>query len=92
MPERDSWDGTFGWVSGLTVHELYERTQVKTNFLKQQGWQVVEMCKCEFHDFLQRNTVAKTYVDSLKDIVHPLNPRDHKNEIRQFYQSLRGHQ
>ena len=41
-----------------------------------EGWHVVEMWECEFHDFLQRNTVAKTYVDNLKDIVDPLNPRD----------------
>ena len=37
---------------------------------------MVEMWECEFHDFLQRNTVAKTYADSLKDIVDPLNPRE----------------
>ena len=58
------------------MHELYERTQVKTMFLKQQGWQVVEMWKCVFGDFLQRDAEAKTYVDSLKDILDPLNPRD----------------
>ena len=28
---------TFNPVSGLTMHELYERTQVKTMFLKQRG-------------------------------------------------------
>ena len=33
------------------------------------------MWEWEFHEFLQRNMVAKTYVDSLKDIVDPLNPR-----------------
>ena len=56
-------------VSGLTMHELYERTQMK-------AWQVVEMWGSEFHDFLQWNTTAKTYVDTLKDIVDLLNPRD----------------
>ena len=99
--------------SCFTMQKLYEGTQVKTNFFKQQGWQVVEMWECEFHDFLQRNTVAKTYVDSLKDIVDPLNSRDafyggrvkchqiagkdtsepyHKNQVREFYQPLPGHQ
>ena len=63
-------------VSGFTMHELYKRTQVKTTFLKQQGWHVVEMWECEFHNFLQRNTMVKTYMDSLKEIVDPLNPRD----------------
>ena len=58
------------------MHELYERKQVKPTLLKQEGWQVVEMWECEFHHFFQRNTMAKTYVDSLKDIVDPLNPRD----------------
>ena len=67
---------TFNPVSGLTMHELYERTQVKTTFLKRQGWQVVEMWECVFHDLLQRDMEANTYVDSLKDIVDPLNPRD----------------
>ena len=68
--------GTPNPVSGLTMHELYERTQVKTMFLKQRGWQVVEMWECEFRDFLQRDAEAKEYVDGLKDIVDPLNPRD----------------
>ena len=63
-------------VSGLTMHELYERTQVKTMFLKQRGWQVVAMWECEFRDFLQRDAEAKEYVEGLKDIVDPLNPRD----------------
>ena len=63
-------------VRGFTMHELYERTQVKTTFLKQQGWQVVEMWESEFHHFIHRNPMAKTCVDSLKEIVDPLNPRD----------------
>ena len=33
-----------------------------------------EMWECEFHDFLQRKTMAKTYVDSMNGIVDPLNP------------------
>ena len=49
---------------------------MKMTFLKQQGWQVVVMWECVFHDLLQRDAEAKTYVDSLKDIVDPLNPRD----------------
>ena len=67
---------TFNPVSGLTMHEMYERTQVKMTFSIQKGWQVVEMWECVFHDLLQRDTEAKTSVDSLKDIVDPLNPRD----------------
>ena len=34
------------------------------------------MKKCVFRDFLQRDAEAKAYVDSLKNIVDPLNPRD----------------
>ena len=67
---------TFNPVSGLTMHELYERTQAKMMFLKQRGWQVVEMWECVFLDLLQRDADVKTYVDGLKDIVDPLNPRD----------------
>ena len=37
---------------------------------------MVEMWECVFYDLLQRDAEAKTYVDSLKDIVDPLNPRD----------------
>ena len=58
------------------MHELYERTQVKMMFLKQRGWQVVEMWECVFRDLLQRDAEVKTYVDGLNDIVDPLNPRD----------------
>ena len=49
---------------------------MKTMFLKQIDWQVVEMWECEFRDFLQRDAEAKEYVDGFKDIVDPLNPRD----------------
>ena len=48
----------------------------ETTFLKQQCWQVVETWECVFHDLFQRDTEAETYVDSLKEIVDPLNPRD----------------
>ena len=37
---------------------------------------MVEMWECVFRDFLQRDAEAKTYVDSLKNIEDPLNPRD----------------
>ena len=63
-------------VSGLTMHELHERTQVKTMFLKQRGWQVVEMWECVLRELLQRDAEAKEYVEGLKNIVDPLNPRD----------------
>ena len=37
---------------------------------------MVEMWECVFHDFLRRDAEAKAYVDSLKNIVDLLNPRD----------------
>ena len=49
---------------------------MKMTFLKQQAWQMVEMWECVFHDLIQWDAEAKTYVDSLKDILDPLNPRD----------------
>ena len=92
-------------VSCLTMHELYERTQVKTT------WQVVEMWECEFHHFLQRNTTENVrgqfegYCRSFEPArrifrgsgqCHQIAGKDrinhNKNQVRGFYQSLPVHQ
>ena len=57
------------------MHELYERTLTRGEYLDTQGYNIVEMWECDFNNLLKTDQTVKEYVQSL-NIVDPLNPRD----------------
>jgi len=58
-----------------TMNELYRNTCMKTNSLRNAGYEVIEMWECEWKKQLRDNEEVKTFVDRL-NWVYPLNPRD----------------
>ena len=61
--------------SDRTLNELYRNTCVKTNALRQYGYDVIEMWECQWRDIKETHADIKNFVDNL-DWVTPLQPRD----------------
>lgn len=55
--------------------DLYHCTQEKLQFLRDKGYNVVEVWECEWDKVKKEREEIKAYVDTL-DIVEPLEPRD----------------
>ena len=57
------------------MEELHENTLEKTNYLKEQGFNVIEMWECELRKEMERNEDMKKYFEEY-ELVDPLQPRD----------------
>ena len=57
------------------MEELHENTLEKTNYLKEQGFIVIEMWECELRKEMERNEDMKKYFEEY-ELVDPLQPRD----------------
>lgn len=66
---------TVNAVSHKTMHELHQDTVQKTLYLKEQGFNVVEMWECDMKRELAQDGNMKRYFDNY-DLVDPLEPRD----------------
>lgn len=62
-------------VSGRTMQDLYESTMEKQLYLKQQGFNVVEMWECDLKKELIQNEDMHLYLYNHK-LVNPLQPQD----------------
>ena len=57
------------------MEELYENTLEKICYLKEQGFNVIEMWECELKKEMERNEDMKKYFEEY-ELVDPLQPRD----------------
>ena len=57
------------------MEELYENTLEKNCYLKEQGFNVIEMWECELKKEMERNEDMKRYFEE-HELVDPLQPRD----------------
>jgi G:T-mismatch repair DNA endonuclease (very short patch repair protein) len=57
------------------MHDLHQATVEKTEYLKSQGYNVVETWECAINRELGNDEEMKTYFDQ-NDLVDPLEPRD----------------
>ena len=64
---------TVNSVNGRTMHELYQRTMKKVEFLKKEGYNVVEVWECDIKREMDED--MKHYFEHFP-IVHPLEPSD----------------
>jgi hypothetical protein len=62
-------------VKGRTMHDLHQKTVEKIQYLKNQGYNVVEVWECRINRELADNEDMKYYFDQY-DGVDPLEPRD----------------
>jgi len=58
-----------------TLNELYRNTCIKTNWLRDYGYQVTELWECQWNQMQDENEDIKNFVKNL-NWVDPLNPRD----------------
>ena len=61
-------------VNGKTMHDLYQATVQKTEYLREHGFEVIEMWECEISRELERDEDMQGYFDDY-DITDPLEPR-----------------
>jgi hypothetical protein len=61
-------------VNEKTMHDLYQGTVQKTEYLRGHGFNVVEMWECEINRELRRDEEMKEYFDNY-DLTDPLEPR-----------------
>ena len=66
---------TINSLTGLTMHEMYEKTLEKKQKLIAAGYELVEMWECQFKKRLKQNEEARKFVDEIS-YVSPLEPRD----------------
>ena len=66
---------TINPINGKTMEELHENTLEKICYLKEQGFNVVEMWECELKKEMERNEDMKKYFEEY-ELVDPLQPRD----------------
>ena len=57
------------------MQELHENTLEKIQYLKEQGFDVIEMWECELRKEMERNEDMKKYFEEY-ELVDPLQPRD----------------
>ena len=62
-------------VNGKTMGQLHDATQQKIEYLKAQGFRVVEMWGCDLKKELTADEDMRSYFEN-HDIVDPLQPRD----------------
>ena len=62
-------------MSRQTMHNLHQTTMQKTLYLKERGFNVVEVWECDVKQELEQNEEMKSYFDDY-DLTDPLEPRD----------------
>ena len=62
-------------VNGKTMQNLYEATIEKVCYLKEQGFNIVEMWECDLKRELEEDERMRRYFEGY-DLVDPLQPRD----------------
>ena len=58
-----------------TMHDLHQATVQKTLYLKEQGFNVVEVWECDIKRELEQDEGMRRYFDNY-DLTDPLEPRD----------------
>ena len=58
-----------------TTHDPHQATVQKTSYLKERGFNVVEVWECDVKRELEQNEDIKSYFDNY-DLTDPLEPRD----------------
>ena len=66
---------TYNPVKGMTMYDLYSSTVERTEYLKAQGFGVVEIWECTINRELANDEEMKYYFDHY-DMADPLEPRD----------------
>ena len=66
---------TVNSVNGKTMKQLNEDTRKKILYLKEQGFQVVEMWECELKKEMEHDDDMKQYFEEY-ELVDPLQARD----------------
>ena len=66
---------TVNSINGKTMQQLHEDTLEKVSYLKDQGFQVVEMWECELKKEMEHDEDLKRYFEEY-ELVDPLQPRD----------------
>ena len=61
-------------VNSKTMHDLYQAPVEKAGYLKDQGFNVVEVLECEIKRELEQDEDMKSYFDNY-ELVDPLEPR-----------------
>jgi hypothetical protein len=72
----------------MTMQDLYEATIEKVCYLKEQGFNIVEMWECDLKKELEENKEMCRYFEEY-DLVDPLQPRDafgRTNAAKLFHQ------
>ena len=77
-------------VSERTMQDLYVDTVRKMHYLREQGFNVVEMWECDLKRELKDNEEMRSYFEE-HDLVDPLEPRDaffggRTNAAKLFYE------
>ena len=62
-------------MSRQTMHDLHQATMQKTLYLKERGFNVVEVWERDIKRELEQNEDMKSYCDNY-DLTDPLEPRD----------------
>ena len=62
-------------VNQKTMEELYNHTMKKVNYLKDQGFNVVQKWGCEFAKEMKEDEEMKQFMED-HELVDPLEPRD----------------
>ena len=79
---RDVRRDTMNSVNGKTKHELHQITMEKTEFLKKEGYDVVEVWECDIKRKMDEG--MKHYFDHFP-VADPLEPRDALYESKLFH-------
>ena len=66
---------TYNPIRCMTMHDLYHATVEKTEYLKSEGYNVVEIWECAINRELTNDEEMKYYFDYY-DMTDPLEPRD----------------
>ena len=77
-----------------TMHDLHQTTVQKTLYLKEQGFNVVEVWECDIKRELEQDEEMRRYFDNY-DLTDPLEPRDaffggRTNAAKLFYECEEG--
>ncbi|CAB4000500.1 DNA polymerase [Paramuricea clavata] len=67
--------GTVNPVTGKTMHNLYMATVEKTSYLREGGFNVIEMWECELKRELEQDEDMRSYFDNYK-LIDPLESRE----------------
>ena len=82
-------------LNNANAHEVRERTELKTQALREAGYEVLEMWECEWSQLKKDNTKVKTFVEQL-ELVSPLNPWDAfyggRTEAIQLLRDVKDHE